>query len=215
MHHCVVEIRVKWLTHRFDRFYTCIFQRLHKLFIYFFHSFCKRSALILLRNGCKASLEIVDHRKYLFNDISGADFKHGRFFFFCSLSVVIELGHIPLQTVGQFLYLGVFRIFLLFLLSKKSFFLRFCLLFFCRLFFSGFFLSGVLGTRFCLRGLFFAFFYFLFNGTGVFSLHGLFYQFLFYSRLFAAHCSSLHLSSFFRIESSCVMRFRSVFKTFS
>ena len=151
MHYCVVQIRIKFLSNRFDWFYSCFFQYGHHLLVDFFHTFYERSSFLFLSDSCQTTFEVINNRKYFFYDTFCTGLKHLGFFFFCSLTEVIELSHLSSDSVCKLFDFLIFFIFLLFLL--RWYFGRFSAFFFsgfrffcCSLlsFFYGFFLSCII-----------------------------------------------------------------------
>ncbi len=59
MHHCVVEIRIEFLTNCFDRFYSDSFQCAHQLFIDLLHSIYERIIFLFFRYGLKSAFKVV------------------------------------------------------------------------------------------------------------------------------------------------------------
>ena len=59
MHHCIVEIRVKFLTNCFDRFHTDTIQGGHQLFVNLIHSLNKWIFFVILCHCCKTYFEVT------------------------------------------------------------------------------------------------------------------------------------------------------------
>ena len=66
MHHCIVEIRIEFLTNCFDRFYSDSFQCAHHLFIDLIHSIYERIIFLFFRYGLKSAFKVVYNRKNFF-----------------------------------------------------------------------------------------------------------------------------------------------------
>ena len=167
MHHCIVEIRIKFFSNSFDRFYSHAFHCSGKLFVDLLHSLCK---WIIFRSLCKASFKVIYNRKDLLDDILCSDHIHAGFFFFRTFTEVIKLSHVTLQSVSQIFNL-LFQLIVFFLFAKErifsfGFFIRFLIVFSCTLgFLCGFRSCGCLRrffywfcNRFCFRKVFLCFF---------------------------------------------------------
>ena len=115
MHHCIMEIRVEFLSHCFDRLHTKLIQCCGKLLVDHFHSICKSIAFLCL---CKTSFKVIHNRQDLFNDLFCSDDVHTGFFFFRSFTEIIKFSHGTLQAIGKFLHLLLRFIF--FLLSEEG-----------------------------------------------------------------------------------------------
>ena len=76
MHHCIVEIRIEFLTNCFDRFYSDSFQCAHHLFIDLIHSIYERIIFLFFRYGLKSAFKVVYNRKNFFYNIFGSDLIH-------------------------------------------------------------------------------------------------------------------------------------------
>ncbi len=118
MHYCVMQIRIKFLTNRFDWFYSCFFQHSHHLFVDLFHTFYERRSFFFLSDSCQTTFEVINNRKYFFYDTFCTGLKHLGLFFFCSLTEVIELSHLSSDSVCKLFDFLIFFIFLLFLFEK-------------------------------------------------------------------------------------------------
>ena len=76
MHHCIVEVRIKWLTNRFDWLYTCIAQCFYELLVNLIHALGESTFFFALRDGRQTTLEIVHHRENLLDDVLCANLIH-------------------------------------------------------------------------------------------------------------------------------------------
>ena len=119
MHHCVVQIRIEFLSNGLDHGYTEFIECCGKLFVYFIHAVCERIFLRVFHR-CKSALEAVNNRKNLLDDVFCSNGIHICFFFFGAFAEVIELCHLTGQAVSQLFDFLIFFIFFLF--EELSFF---------------------------------------------------------------------------------------------
>src|SRR5699024_564178 len=123
MHHRIMKVRIEFLSQGLDLLDACVFQRLHKLSIYFIHSVYKRIVYLSVFNALEPSLEIIDNRQDLLNDVLCSTLIHGRFLLFSTLSVIVKHRHLACQLIGQIFDLLI--LWILFILSFKESFLFF------------------------------------------------------------------------------------------
>ena len=95
MHHRIVIIRIKFLSHRLDRRYAKAFKDSKELLVDLFHSLCEGVFHILLRDQRKASLKIIYDRQDLLDDILRTHAVHCGFFLLGALPVIVEFRHEP------------------------------------------------------------------------------------------------------------------------
>ena len=67
MHHRIMKVRIEFLSQGLDLLDACVFQRLHKLSIYFIHAVYKRIVFLSVFNALEPSLAIIDNRQDLLN----------------------------------------------------------------------------------------------------------------------------------------------------
>ena len=172
-----MKIRIKFLTHRFDGGYTQICKYGDQLLVNHLHAACHRTTFLIFRNTLQTSLEIIDHRKDLFDHILCTDCIHLRFLFVSTVPEVLELCQLTLQFVSQLCDLLILFIFFLLLLTEETFFISSGILFCCLRFCLCFFLICRLRNIFCL-GIFYHDFFLLS------------YRFLFHCLAFFHSCSA-------------------------
>ncbi len=146
MHDCIVEIRIKFLSYSFDRFYS-------NLNPVSSSSACRSSPFLLQTDdpfsssgtASKTSFKIINNRKNFFNDIFRTDIIHLGLFFFCSLAEVIKLCHLTSESISKFFDLLVFFVFFF---SFRRTFSDFSSLILFR--------SGIFSVFCCIFGIFLA-----------------------------------------------------------
>ena len=124
LHYRIVQLGIKLAADCLDWLYFKLFKLRDKLLINHVHALGKRFLHFLLGKSCKPPLKVIYHRKDFFNNAFCSGFKHCRFFLFGALAEIIELCHLTLYAIFQFIYFFL-KLVRLFFFSQQRFFLSF------------------------------------------------------------------------------------------